>query len=130
MPIPNTEEVRLLQNYLRNLVYLKLFSNNVIIAETSTLASFNEVTGGGYVAKSLLVASWVAVAGDPSTITYPQQIFNFTSVTGAPGTVYGYYLVDSVTGLFIGGENFAPAVSPLTPVSGSKITITPKVSAS
>ena len=108
MPIPNTEEIRLLGNYLRNVVSLRLFSNNVTISETTTLASFVEVIGGGYTSRFLGVATWVYVSADPSTATYPQQTFSFTGPTSGPGTIYGYYLVDTVTGLFIGGENLAP----------------------
>lgn len=127
MSIPNVEEGRILQNYVRNLVSLRLFSNDVTPSEADTLATYTEVIGGGYVAKSLLTASWVLVAGGPSTLTYALQTFAFTGITNGPGTIYGYYLVDTHTELYIGGERFPGSIVPFNPVAGSTIRITPKV---
>lgn len=128
--IPNVEEGRILENYVRNTISLRLYSNNTTPAETFTLAAFTQVAGGGYAAKSLLAASWTLTTGDPSNVEYAEQEFNFTGPTTAPGTIYGYYLVDTVTGLYIGGERFASAITPLTPTTNSIIKITPIVRAS
>ena len=128
--IPNVEEGRILQNYVRNTISLRLYSNNLTPVEASTLASFTESTGGGYSAKSLSASLWVLTTGDPSEVEYPEQEFLFTGPTTAPGTIYGWYLVDTVTGLYIGGERLASAITPLTPTTNSRITITPIVQAS
>jgi hypothetical protein len=128
--IPNVEEERILTDYVRNIVSLRLFSNNYTPVETSTLANFTEVTGGGYLAIDLAPGTWMFVQGDPTTADYPEQTFAFTGVTGAPGTVYGYYLVDTVTGLLIGAERFPGAAVPYTPVAGASVKITPHVGAS
>lgn len=130
MSIPNVEEVRILNNYIRNPISLRLYSNDYTPVEASTLANFTSVAGGGYAAIELAFASWVVAAGDPSEAEYPEQEFTFTGTTTAPGTIYGYYLVDTVTGLYIGGQRLPGAVTPLTPVNGSKIRITPLVQAS
>ncbi len=130
MSIPNVEEGRILSNYVRNAISLRLYSNDITPGETSTLASFTQVAGGGYAAISLLFASWVVTPGAPSIALYAQQTFTFTGITTAPGTIYGYYLVDTVTNLYIGGERFAGALVPIEPVEGSVIRFTPKVTAS
>ena len=130
MSIPNVEEGRILENYIRNPISLRLYSNDITPGETSTLASFTQVAGGGYAAKTLLTASWTVTPGAPSIATYAQQTFTFTGVTTAPGTIYGYYLVDTVTGLYIGGERFAGALVPIEPVENATIRFTPKVTAS
>lgn len=128
--IPNTEEQRIGEDYVRNPVSLRLYSNDVTPGESSSLASFTQVAGGGYAAKTLDSGSWVWTPGDPTEGEYAEQEFVFTGPTDSPGTVYGYYLVDTVTGLYIGGERLASSIAPLTPVAGSKIKITPKVSVS
>lgn len=128
--IPNVEEGRILSNYVRNTISLRLYSNDTTPAEAFTLASFTQVAGGGYAAKELLLASWTITTGDPSEAEYAEQEFEFTGPTNAPGTVYGWYYVDTVTGLYIGGERFSSSISPLTPVAGSRIKITPIVQAS
>lgn len=128
--IPNVEEGRILTNYVRNPIFLRLYSNDTTPADTFTLAAFTEVAGGGYAFKELVSATWVISTGDPSSAEYPEQEFDFTGTTTAPGTIYGWYYVDSVTGLYIGGERFASGITPLTPVAGSKIKITPIVQAS
>ena len=128
--IPNTEEGRILENYVRNSLSLRLYSNDTTPDETFTLAAFTECSGGGYAAKTLMPGSWVLTTGDPSMVEYAEQEFEFSGATAAPGTVYGWYYVDLNTGEYIGGERFSSSISPLTPVAGSKIKITPIVQAS
>ncbi len=128
--IPNVEEGRILEDYVRNDISLRLYSNDYTPIETSTLAAFTEVAGGGYAAITLNDAEWVVTPGAPSVAEYAQQTFTFTGATTAPGTIYGYYLVDIVTGLLIGAERFSGSVAPFTPAATSTIKITPHVEAS
>lgn len=128
--IPNVEEQRIGENYVRNTIALKLYSNNYTPVEASTLANFTEVSGGGYADIDLASGSWVWTPGDPTVGEYPEQEFVFTGATTAPGTIYGYYLVDQTTGLYIGGERFAGAILPFTPIAGSTIRLTPTVQVS
>lgn len=123
--VPNVGEAKNLELYLngQNLL-LRLFSNNVTPGETDTAATFTEVAGGGYGQKTLLAGSWVVTSGNPSIGTYAQQVFTFTGPTNAPGTIYGYYVVDG-TGILRWAERFPSAVLPLTPIAGSTIRITP-----
>lgn len=65
---------------------LKLYSNNVTPDIEDTIATYTEVTGGGYSAKTLSVSNWSVSAGES---LYPQQTWTFT---GAAGPVYGYYI--------------------------------------
>ncbi len=122
--IPTVEKTRILNNFVRNDISLRLYSNDYTPLVTSSVASFTSVAGGGYAAKTLDNALWVVVDDEAE---YPAQTFEFTGATTAPSTIYGYYLVDVVTGLLVGAERFPGAVTPFTPVEGSSITFTPLV---
>lgn len=113
---------KFLQLILNQTLTLKLYSNNVVPASGDTAASFTEVAGGGYASKSLTFANWtIALA----IATYLARDFNFTGATDAPGTVYGYFIVDSA-GVLYQAERFG---SVLSPVNGSLIRVTPKMQA-
>lgn len=125
--IPNVAEVIVLTQFLKTeILTLKLFSNNVTPAEGNTAATYTEVTGGGYASKELAAASWSITSGDPSFGSYAAQDFSFTGVTGGPGTIYGYYLVDT-SNVLRGAERFDAGIVPFNPVNGSLIRVTPKV---
>jgi hypothetical protein len=128
--VPNAFEVLVLNWALKTeILSLRLFSNNYTPVEGSTLASFTEVTGGGYLAKLLTPANWTVTAGDPSFGLYDaQQTFSFTGPTGAPSTIYGYYMVDT-SNVVRWAERFPGANLPFTPVAGSSIRITPRFEA-
>lgn len=127
MPVPNVAEVIAATQFLKTGdLTLKLFSNNVTPAEGNTAASYTEVAGGGYVAKTLVAANWTITSGDPTTGTYAAQDFAFTGPTNAPGTIYGYFIVDG-SNVLRGEERFGAGVVPFTPVLGSLIRITPKL---
>lgn len=104
-------------------IKLKLFSNNVTPVAGSTNASFTEVAGGGYAAVVLVFANWVIANG---IATYNAAItFTFSGVTNAPGTIYGYWIVDDNDSTFLWAENL-PTV-PYTPIAGSTGKITPRI---
>jgi hypothetical protein len=125
--IPNVEEGRILANYVRNDISCRLYSNNYTPLDSSTLANFTSVAGGGYAAITLDSGDWTTTLGDPTQIVHAEIEYTFTGATTAPSTVYGYYLVDTVTGLMIGAERFPAAVLPFTPVAGSTIAFTPLI---
>lgn len=126
--IPNVAEVKNLQKILNQVISLRLFSNNHTPAESDTAANYTQVAGGGYAAKSLVFASWTIAGGSPSTGSYAAQDFDFTGATNAPGTIYGYYLVDA-DGVLMGSERFDAGVVPFTPANGSLIRVNPRYSA-
>lgn len=105
---------------------LKLFSNNVTPGPSTTNASFTEVSGGGYAAVTLTFANWVVSAG---VATYPQIEFDFTGATTAPGTIYGYYIVDTDDVTFIWAERFSDSIVPVIVADGSIGKITPRIEA-
>lgn len=128
--VPNAFEVLVLEWILNNVnLSLRLYSNDYTPVEGSTLASFTEVAGGGYTPKTLTAGGWTVTAGDPSFGTYAQQIFNFTGATNAPGTIYGYFILDP-SNVVRWAERFPGANVPFTPISGSSIKINPRFEAS
>lgn len=127
--VPNEGEEKLLELWLTQTLTLKLFANNVTPGESTTAASFTEVSGGGYADIDLEFANWVITPGAPSQAVYPQQDFTFTGPTDAPSVLYGYYVVDP-DGILRWAERFQETVIPFTPVNGTIIRITPKIQAS
>lgn len=101
---------------------LRLFSNNVTPTKDSVAGDFTLVTGGGYAAISLPAASWVVTAGSPSQMAYALQVITFTGATGAPGTVYGYIIVDANNVLAAAERVPSP---PFTPAANSVLVIVP-----
>lgn len=89
---------------------MRLYVNNVSIADTDTAATYTEMSTLGYVAKTLTKTSWTAVAGStgqPCTSTYATQTWTFTA--GTPVSVFGYYVTDAGTGLLLWSEAFVAA---------------------
>lgn len=128
--VPNVGEVKALELYLKSEnLFLRLYSNNVTPGESDTIATYTQVSGGGYAQKTLTAASWTVSSGNPSSGLYAAQDFEFTGATDAPGTVYGYYVVDG-SNILRWAERFPEGVLPFSPVLGSLIRVTPRFEAS
>ena len=82
---------------------LKLYSNDLTPEDDDVAELYTEVTGNGYTAKGLSVASLSVAAG---SAVYPQQTWTFT---GAAGSIYGYYVVLATSGDLIFAERFSGA---------------------
>jgi len=100
---------------------LKLYSNNVTPGALTTLTDFTEVTGGGYVEKSLSASNWT-VTGNTATTT--PQLFTFT---GNVGQIYGYYLVGATSNELIASERFTSGPFNIS-TNGDTITVTATIS--
>lgn len=126
--VPNTFEVEVLTNWVTPALTMRLYSNDVTPSGGSTPGGFTEVTGGGYAAKPLTFGNWTISAGDPSQAVYnATQQWTFTGATGAPGTIYGYYVTRNSDGKLMYAERFPSAVVPFTPVAGSIIKVLPRL---
>jgi len=121
---PNVGLAKIAQLVLAPTLTAKLFSNNITPAAGDTAASYDVVVGGGYANKSLTFANWSITNG--VALYNAAQDWNFTGVTNAPGTVYGYYIVDAAN-VVIWAERFAAGVLPFTPVANSLIRVTPRI---
>jgi len=127
--VPDVGEIVALTKILDQSLTLKLFSNDIVPAESDTAASYTEVAGGGYAAKPLVGSGWSYVSGISSYGIYSAQDFNFTGPTNAPGTVYGYFIVDNSNVVII-VERFGAGVLPFSPIAGSLVRITPRLEGS
>lgn len=85
---------------------LKLYSSNTTPAESDTQADYAETTGGGYASVALIANDWTVTGGNPTVAAYPEIIFTFT---GAVGSIYGYYVVQAVSGALMWSEEFSGA---------------------
>lgn len=125
--IPNTAQTYILNLLLNQNLKLKLFSNDVTPTITDTLASFTEVSGGGYAEITLVFADWVVTEGPPAVGVYDSfQDFDFTGATSGPGTIWGYMITNNAEDLLYWVERF-PISAALEPINGSQIRIKPRI---
>lgn len=103
---------------------LRLFQNDVTPAAGDTEASYTTATFSGYADITLTGASWGTAAA--RTIAYALQTFTHDG-GGTANSVYGYILLQTTSGIVVGGERAATA--PITMgVLNDKIEITPAIS--
>lgn len=125
--VPNASEVIIMENFLNKSapqdLVLKLYSSDTTPAETDTEATYTETTGGGYADVSLTAASWVVTPGAPTSAAYPEITFTFT---GTVGNVYGYYVVQAVSGALMWSERFTNGPFNIQN-NGDEIRITPNI---
>lgn len=102
---------------------LKLYVNDVVPADADIAATYTEMSTHGYAAKALAKAAWVvAQNGGVGEGSQAAQTWTFTAAAAA--TVYGYFVVDSTTGLLLWAERFTNAK--VIQNAGDQIIITPK----
>lgn len=130
--VPDVGEVLALKAFLNHTApqdqTLKLFASNTTPAEGDTAVTYTEAAGGGYAAKSLTGTSWtVGTSGGTSTATYAQQTYTFTGALTTNTTIYGYYLVQTTSGVLMFAERAASTFVPAA--SGDSYAVTPSISA-
>jgi hypothetical protein len=125
--VVNDEEVRVLTAWVGASApwSLRLFGNNHSPGPGDVLGDYTEIAGGGYARISLPSASWGFTPGSPTIGLYPAQTFTFTGPITAPGTIYGYYLVNAAGQLVLAESLAAPPFSPA--VNGDSVIVVPRV---
>lgn len=104
---------------------LKLYKNNITPADTDTGATYTEATFGGYAAITLTGASWNSAAS--GSIAFGSQQ-TFTCNATATDDIYGYYVVQTTSGILLWSERDANAPFAVRN-SGDAIKITPSLGA-
>lgn len=104
---------------------LKLYKNNITPSDTDTAGTYTEATFPGYSAITLTGASWNAAAS--GTIAYSAQQ-TFTCSGAATDDIYGYYVVQAVSGTLLYSERDGAAPFAIRN-SGDAVKITPTISA-
>jgi len=108
----------------QNLI-IRLYKNNITPSDTDTAATYTEAVFPGYAAITLTGASWNAAAA--GSIAYSAQQ-TFTCSGAATDDIYGYYVVQSVSGTLLYSERDGSAPFAVR-VSGDAIKITPTIGA-
>lgn len=104
--IPNLSEVKALQAWLElEDIDCKLFKNDHVPVDTDTAADYVEADFVGYAAESLVMGNWVYTPANPSNATYGDIVYTSTG-GGQSQLVYGYYLVQRISGDLILAERF------------------------
>lgn len=126
--VPNAREVDVLTNLLTPALTMKLYGNDVTPSGLSVASGFNEIAGGGYASKPIILANWGITGGSPTIALYNAvQQWTFTGAINAPGTIYGYFITRNSDGVLIYAERFPAGVVPFTPINDSTIRITPRI---
>ena len=107
---------------------LKLFTNNLTIADDDVEGDYTEASGGGYAEAELTAASWtVSTVGGVSTAAYPKVTFTFTGALDGSATIYGYYVCQRTSGKLLWSEK---AGTPFTPANnGDTFDVTLNITA-
>jgi hypothetical protein len=85
---------------------IKLYTSNTTPADGDTDATYTEMATLGYAEKEILGSDWsVTQNSGVAEGTAPQQTWTFTAGTAV--TVYGYFVVDGLTGGLRWSERFA-----------------------
>lgn len=123
---PDAGEVLAFKNFLNHTApqdqLLKLFVNDYTPVEGSVDSDFTEMSTQGYADIALAGASWVVTPGSPTSAAYAQQTWTFDG-TGGPTVVYGYYVVQAVSGIIMVAERFG--TPPTIVNNGDQIKVTP-----
>ena len=128
--VTNVQEVAILTTFLTPALTMRLYGNDRTPAGTDVAANYTEIAGGGYANKPLTFANWTITAGAPSIALYNAvQSWVFTSAINAPSTIYGYYITRDSDGLLMYAERFPAGSVPFTPIAGSVIRVTPRITA-
>jgi len=125
--VPNAAEVIIMENFLNKTapqdLVIKLYSSDTTPAETDTVATYTETSGGGYSDETLVAANWTVTPGAPTSASYPEVVFAFT---GAAGNIYGYYIVQAVSGDLVWAERFTNGPFNVQN-NGDEIKVTPNI---
>jgi len=108
-------------NATPEILSLRLFSDNITVADTSVLGDFTLITTAGGEAVTLAKATWVASTNaDPVVSVYNTGTGVVYTITGAL-TVYGWLIVGNTSSKVYAAENFGVN----TVANGNTITINP-----
>lgn len=101
-----------------------LYSNNVVPGDDDVVATYTEMAAGSYVSTLIQPADWTLVfRSKKAEARGVQQIFSFD--ISANIIAYGYYLVDSASGVLLAAERFSQPKSLL--YKGDRVIVTPKI---
>ena len=84
---------------------LRLFKNDVVVAEVLTEAGLTEADFTGYSSVALTGGAWTTTAGDPCVGAYAKQSFT-SSADQAAQVIYGYYVTRTADGALEWLEKF------------------------
>lgn len=102
---------------------LDLFATNVTPAETDTAATYTAAAGGGYVQKTMAGVSWSYSGTSPCEASYAQQTWTFTGPLTTNGTIFGYFVTQTTSGILM----YSEATTNFTPTNnGDQYLVTPK----
>lgn len=105
---------------------LRLFKNDVVPSEASVVSTFTIADFTGY--SSSTATGWGAptMSGGKAVSLGLLRTFVVGTPVVTTNNIYGYYIVESNTGLLIYAERFDPAPIAMN-ILGDTITITPRL---
>jgi len=126
--VTDVQEAVILTTLLTPALTMRLYGNDRTPAGTDVAASYTEIAGGGYANTPLTFANWTITPGAPTVALYGSvKTWLFTGAINAPSTIYGYFVTRDSDGLLIYAERFPSGSVPFTPIAGSVIRVTPRI---
>lgn len=126
--VPDVGENRILEMVVNKTapqdLSLRLFINNITPADTDTAGTYTVATFPGYANISIPGTSWNNAAAG-SIVYSAQQAFTCSGVS--TDDVYGYYVVQSVSGVLMWSERDGAAPFAVRN-SGDEVRLTPALS--
>jgi hypothetical protein len=104
------DDLKATGGHLKN-ARIHLYSNNITPARGDAVGAYTESAWAGYPATGI-IAAWTAsalTAGDQPAFTNSGLLSFGPNTSGSSQNVYGYYMTDSTSAVFLGGERFAGA---------------------
>ena len=127
--VPDVGENRILEAIVNRTapqdLHLRLYTNNITPSDTDTAGTYTQAGFPGYAQIALAGASWNAAASG-SIIYSSQQSWTCSGV--ATDDVYGYYVVQQVSGILLWSERDATAPFQVRN-SGDVVKVTPTLGA-
>ncbi len=102
---------------------LRLYSNEVAISESTSLADIDEVSRAGYAPVELAPGGWtITQSGDTVRAEYAEVVFSFPPAASALD-VHGYFVTDASGSLLLWCES--TPVPYRVPASGGAVSLAP-----
>ncbi len=105
---------------------LRLFTAPTTVSQTRVIGDFTEATFAGYAGAALTTTTWATATlnGHVAESTYGANVTFTRSTTGAPQSIYGWYITDPAKVWLFACALFASGPFTVTN-SGDSITVVP-----
>ena len=112
--VPDEGEIELLKKLLKNTTdtedyLLRLYKNNYVPSGTTTATDFTEANFTNYAEKTIARSDWATPTTGVTNKAESEVTLQSWTCGTVGNTIYGYYVIGSVSGKVLWAEKFASA---------------------